>query len=137
MSENTGKSVLQADSLEASLTVGQLERSAAWYCDALGFALDRRHERVGQLIAISLQAGAVRILLTQDDGAKGTERIKGQGISLQITTSQQAEEIASRLKAYGSSLDTEPTRMPWGVTVLRVRDPDGFRLTISSTQPAS
>lgn len=137
MSANTGKSVLQADSLEASLTVGQLERSAAWYCDALGFALDRRHERVGQLIAISLQAGAVRILLTQDDGAKGTERIKGQGISLQITTSQQAEEIASRLKAYGSSLDTEPTRMPWGVTVLRVRDPDGFRLTISSTQPAS
>ena len=137
MSENTGKSVLQADSLEASLTVGQLERSAAWYCDALGFALDRRHERAGQLIAISLQAGAVRILLTQDDGAKGMERIKGQGISLQITTSQHAEEIASRLKAYGSSLDTEPTRMPWGVTVLRVRDPDGFRLTISSTQPAA
>ena len=137
MSENTGKSVLQADSLEASLTVGQLERSAAWYCDALGFALDRRHERAGQVIAISLRAGAVKILLTQDDGAKGMERIKGQGISLQISTSQQAEEIASRLKAYGSSLDTEPTRMPWGVTVLRVRDPDGFRLTISSTQPAS
>lgn len=137
MSQNTGKSVLQADSLEASLTVGQLERSAAWYCDALGFALDRRHERAGQLIAISLRAGAVRILLTQDDGARGMERIKGQGISLQITTSQQAEDIASRLKAYGSSLDTEPTRMPWGVTVLRVRDPDGFRLTISSTQAAA
>ena len=136
MSGNTGKSVLQADSLEASLTVGQLERSAAWYCDALGFALDRRHERAGPLIAISLRAGAVRILLTQDDGAKGTERIKGEGMSLQITTSQQAEDIASRLEAYGSSLDTEPTRMPWGVTVLRVRDPDGFRLTISSTHPA-
>ena len=136
MSENTGKSVLQADSLEASLTVGQLERSAAWYCDALGFALDRRHERAGQLVAISLRAGAVRILLTQDDGAKGTERIKGEGMSLQITTSQQADHIASRLKAYGSSLDTEPTRMPWGVTVLRVRDPDGFRLTISSTHAA-
>ena len=136
MSENTGKSVLQADSLEASLTVGQLERSAAWYCDALGFALDRRHEREGKTIAISLRAGAVRILLAQDDGAKGMDRIKGEGISLQITTSQQAEDIASRLKAYGSSLDTEPTRMPWGVTVLRVRDPDGFRLTISSTHPA-
>jgi uncharacterized glyoxalase superfamily protein PhnB len=136
MSENTGKSVFQADSLEASLTVGQLERSAAWYCDALGFALDRRHERAGQLIAISLQAGAVKILLTQDDGAKGTERIKGEGMSLQITTSQDAHDVASRLKAHGSTLDTEPTRMPWGVTVLRVRDPDGFRLTVSSTHPA-
>ena len=136
MSESTGKSVFQADSLEASLTVGQLERSAAWYCDALGFAIDRRHERGGKTIAISLRAGGVRILLAQDDGAKGMDRIKGEGISLQITTSQQAEDVASRLKAYGSSLDTEPTRMPWGVTVLRVRDPDGFRLTISSTHPA-
>ena len=137
MSKNTEQSVLQADSLGASLTVGQLERSAAWYCDALGFALDRRHERAGKLIAISLQAGAVEILLTQDDGAKGMDRSKGEGMSLQITTPQQAEEIATRLKAYGSTLDTEPTRMPWGVTVLRVRDPDGFRLTISSTHPAA
>lgn len=124
---------LHADSLEASLTVGQLERSVAWYCEALGFAIDRRHEREGRVVAVSLQAGAVRILLTQDDGAKGTDRVKGQGISLQITTSQKADDVALRIKAHGSSLDTEPTRMPWGVTILRVRDPDGFRLTISST----
>lgn len=123
---------LQADSLEASLTVGHLGRSTSWYCDALGFEIDRRHERGGRVVAVSLRAGAVRILLTQDDGAKG-ERVKGEGFSLQITTSQKAEEVAARIKAYGSVLDTEPTRMPWGVTVLRVRDPDGFRLTISST----
>ncbi len=125
--------LLQAESLEASLTVGHLDRSATWYCDALGFVIDRRHERDGQLAAVSLRAGAVRILLTQDDGAKGTERVKGEGISLQITTPQKADEVASRIKAHGSALDTEPTRMPWGVTILRVRDPDGFRLTISST----
>lgn len=127
---------MYANSLEAALTVAHLERSAAWYCDALGFALDRRHERAGQLVAISLQAGAVKILLAQDDGAKGLDRIKGEGISLQITTSQDAHEVASRITAQGTTLDTEPTRMPWGVTVLRVRDPDGFRLTISSTHPA-
>jgi uncharacterized glyoxalase superfamily protein PhnB len=125
--------VLHADSLEASLTVSQLERGVAWYCDALGFVVDRRHERDGRPVAVSLRAGAVRILLTQDDGAKGAERVKGEGISLQITTSESAEDIASRIKAYGSALDTEPTRMPWGVTILRVRDLDGFRLTISST----
>jgi len=124
---------LQADSLEASLTVGQVERSVAWYCDALGFVVDRRHEREGQLVAVSLRAGAVRILLTQDDGAKGANRVKGEGISLQITTSQKAADVAARLIAHGSALDTEPTKMPWGVTILRVRDPDGFRLTISST----
>lgn len=124
---------LQADSLEASLTVAELERSVAWYCDALGFSVDRRHERGGRVIAVSLRAGAVRILLSQDDGAKGLDRSKGDGMSLQITTSQPAADIAARLKANGSTLDMEPTRMPWGPTALRVRDPDGFRLTISST----
>jgi len=132
MSQN--HDVLMADSLEAALTVARLEPSVAWYCDALGFTVDRRHERDGRLIAVSLRAGAVRLLLSQDDGSKGTERDKGVGMSLQITTTQKAEGIALRLKAHGAALDTEPTRMPWGVTVLRVRDPDGFRLTISSTQ---
>jgi uncharacterized glyoxalase superfamily protein PhnB len=129
--------VLQADSLEASLTVNHVERSVAWYCGALGFVVDRRHERDGQLVAVSLRAGAVRILLSQDDGAKGAERVKGVGISLQITTPQKADEVASRIKAHGSTLDTEPTRMPWDVTILRVRDPDGFRLTISSTHASN
>ncbi|MDP1890333.1 MAG: VOC family protein [Gemmatimonadaceae bacterium] len=124
---------LQADSLEASVTVAQLERSVAWYCDALGFVVDRKHEREGHWVAASLRAGAVRILLSQDDGTKGVGRTKGEGISLQITTSQSAEDIAARLVAHGTSLDLDPTRTPWGMTVLRVRDPDGFRLTISST----
>jgi uncharacterized glyoxalase superfamily protein PhnB len=126
---------LQADRLEASLTVNHLEHSVAWYCDALGFVVDRRHERDGRLVAVSLQAGAVRILLAQDDGAKGADRVKGEGFSLQITTSQKAADVAARLVAHGTALVSEPTRMPWGVTVVRVRDPDGFRLTISSTHP--
>jgi len=123
----------QADSLEASLTVNDLAKSEAWYRDALGFTLDKKYDREGNVFAVALRAGAVKILLTQDDGAKGMDRAKGQGISLQFTTAQQAEEVAARIKEQGSVLDTEPTRMPWGVTVLRVRDPDGFRLTISST----
>src|SRR5437867_11245446 len=93
--------VFQADSLEASLTVGHLERSVVWYCDPLGFVIDRRHERDGKLVAVSLRAGAVRILLTQDDGARGTDRVKGEGFSLQITTSQKADYVASRTKAHG------------------------------------
>ena len=31
-----------AESLEASLTVKDLEKSLAWYRDVVGFALDRR-----------------------------------------------------------------------------------------------
>ncbi|MFI5235904.1 MAG: VOC family protein, partial [Gemmatimonadales bacterium] len=48
---------LQGESLEASLTVKNLEASAAWYTDVLGFTIDRKHERGGKLIAVSLRAG--------------------------------------------------------------------------------
>src|SRR5262249_16751228 len=118
----------------ASLTVKNLEHSAAWYTSMLGFAVDQRHERGGRLIAVSLRAGAVRILLTQDDGAKGLDRTKGEGFSLQITFRQSVDAIAAEVKRQGGGLDTEPTTMPWGVRVIRFRDPDGFRFTLSTTE---
>jgi uncharacterized glyoxalase superfamily protein PhnB len=127
---------LQGESLGASLTVGDLEQSAKWYVEVLGFAEERRHEREGRLIAVSLQAGTVRILLTQDDGAKGMDRAKGAGLSLQITTHQRADDLAERVRTRGWPLDTEPVTMPHGARVFRLRDPDGFRFTISSTQLA-
>jgi catechol 2,3-dioxygenase-like lactoylglutathione lyase family enzyme len=124
---------LHATSLDASLTVKDLEGSTRWYTDVLGFALDRRHERDGKLIAVSLQAGAVRLLLTQDDGAKGMDRVKGEGFSLQISTNQSVDAVGAVIKSHGGTLDTEPTTMPWGVRVIRFRDPDGFRFTLSSS----
>ena len=128
---------LQGDSLDASLTVKNLEASTTWYTTVFGFTVDRRHERGGKLIAVSLRAGAVRILLTQDDGSKGLDRIKGEGFSMQITTKQNADELAAAIKAHGVTLDTEPMTAPHGPRIFRVRDPDGFRFTISSTAPSS
>ena len=124
---------LKAESLQASLTVRNLDRSAYWYTEVLGFEVDRRHEREGKLIAVSLRAGAVRILLTQDDGARGFERQKGEGMSLQFTTQQDADSLAAAIKQKGTALDTEPVTAPHGARIFRLRDPDGFRLTISST----
>jgi hypothetical protein len=34
-------------------------------------------------------------------------------------------------------LDTEPTTFPWDARVIRFRDPDGFRFTLSSTKGAA
>jgi uncharacterized glyoxalase superfamily protein PhnB len=127
---------LQGQSLEASLTVKSVEGSTKWYTEVLGFAVDRRHEREGKLIAVSLKAGAVRLLVTQDDGAKGLDRAKGVGFSLQITTHQSVDTIAAEIKRHGVVLDTEPTTAPWGVRIIRFRDPDGFRFTVSSPHAA-
>jgi len=95
-----------ADSLEASLTVQDLENSLAWYRDVLGFTVDRKHERGGKVIAVSLKAGAVRLLISQDDQARGRDRIKGQGMSLQLTTRENADAGATRIKRAGGVLES-------------------------------
>jgi catechol 2,3-dioxygenase-like lactoylglutathione lyase family enzyme len=127
---------LLAQSLEAALTVKDLDASVSWYTGLLGFAVERRHERGGRPIAVSLRAGAERLLLAQDDGAKGLYRTKGEGLSLQITTTQDVDALVARVKSRGWALDTEPVTAPHGARAFRMRDPDGFRLTISSVPPA-
>lgn len=132
----TSPSPLLGKSLQASLTVKDLQQSVTWYVDIVGFIVDRRIERDGKLRGVAVSAGEVRIILNQDDGAKGWDRIKGQGFSLQITTAQSVDEIARRIKERGGSLEMEPQDMPWGARVLRVRDPDGFRWSISRPHTA-
>jgi uncharacterized glyoxalase superfamily protein PhnB len=122
----------RASALMASLTVKDLQKSLAWYRDVMGFTVDQEHVREGKLRAVSLKAGAVRILIGQDDGAKGLDRVKGVGFSLQLTTTQSVDEIANRIKALGGTLESEPADMPWGARAFRVQDPDGFKLAISS-----
>ena len=81
-----------------------------------------------------LKAGDVRILIGQDDGKKGWDRTKGVWISLQFVTSENIDDVANRVKKSGGVLDTEPTVMPWGASIFRLKDPDGFLLTVSSVR---
>lgn len=74
----------------------------------------------------------MRILLTQDDGAKGLDRVRGDGFSLMITTSQDVDRLAARIKERGGALEAEPVDTPWGGRLFRVRDPDGFKLAIAT-----
>lgn len=119
-------------SLAASLTVKDLQASLAWYRDILGFAVEQQHEREGKLRAVSLSAGAVRVLINQDDGARGMDRVKGEGFSLMITTNQDVDVIARGIVERGGTLGSEPTSMPWGARVFRLQDPDGYRIVIST-----
>jgi uncharacterized glyoxalase superfamily protein PhnB len=122
---------LVARSLEAALTVRDLVASVAWYRDVAGFAVDREHRRDGRLLAVRVSAGAVNILLVQDDGAKALDRVKGAGFSLQITTEQDVDALAARVRSRGGEFATEPATV-MGTRMFRLRDPDGFLFTIAS-----
>lgn len=122
---------LEATGVSVSLTAADLRASVTWYQTSLGFTVEREFERDGVAFAVRLRAGAVAILVTQDNGARGDGRIKGEGFSIQFTTRQDVDQLASRAKAAGATLDSEPADA-WGARVFRLRDPDGFKLVISS-----
>lgn len=120
-----------AQSLGASLTVGALSQSVAWYRDVIGFSVAREYAPRGTRIAVALRAGTVEILLTQDNGAHGDERSKGQGFSLMFTTTQDIDALAAGIVARGGLLDDPPFDMA-GARAFRLRDPDGFKLVFTS-----
>jgi glyoxylase I family protein len=122
---------MNANLLSASLTVKDIRASLAWYRDVLGCTIAREFERDGVLRAVSLRAGAAQILITQDDGKKGADRVKGEGMSLMLTTAESIDELAAQAKAHGATLDSEPADQG-GRRAFRLRDPDGFRFTIAT-----
>jgi len=121
----------EAQTLSVSLTVASLEASVAWYRDVIGFAVAREYAPRGTLVAVALRAGSVELLLTQDTGALGAERVKGQGFSIQFTTTQDIDTLAAGIVARGGVLDDPPFDAR-GARAFRLRDPDGFKLVFSS-----
>jgi uncharacterized glyoxalase superfamily protein PhnB len=122
----------RAQKLSVSLSCNDLLKSLTWYRDVAGFTEGERYERDGSLRAVVLAAGDIQILIGQDDGAKGMNRAKGQGMSFQFTTDQNIDDIANRIKSNGGTLEHEPMDTPWGARTFRLADPDGFTLVISS-----
>ena len=131
MTQDQNPIAFTATKLGTSLSVNDLAKSLAWYRDIVGFAVKQEYERDGKRMAVALKAGDIEILINQDNGAKGFERIKGEGFSLQFTTTQNIDDIANGIKARGGTLASEPADA-WGARVFRLRDPDGFILVISS-----
>ncbi|MBL8989938.1 MAG: VOC family protein [Gemmatimonadetes bacterium] len=127
-------SALNATNLGCSLTCKDIAASIRWYEQALGFAVAMRFENQGKLAGAVIVDGNIQIVLNQDDGALGWDRIKGQGFYLQINVNGPADvdAAAARIKAAGGTLIDEPADRPWGARMFQFRDPDGFKLGVST-----
>jgi uncharacterized glyoxalase superfamily protein PhnB len=125
---------LNATTLGCSITCKDLGASLRFYHEAIGFAVARRMEREGQLVAAVIVAGNIQIVLNQDDGKLGWDRIKGQGFYLQINVPSPADvdATAARITAAGGTLLSEPADRPWGARMFQFNDPDGFKLGVST-----
>jgi uncharacterized glyoxalase superfamily protein PhnB len=124
---------LRFRSVSPGLTVGDIQKSIAWYRDVAAFHVGELWKGPdGTVRGAEVMAGAARFFLGQDDWAQGRDRKKGVGFRLHLTTAQSVDEIAKGIKQRGGKLDTEPADTPWGTRAFQMTDPDGFKLTISS-----
>jgi uncharacterized glyoxalase superfamily protein PhnB len=125
---------INATNLSCSITCKDLSASIRFYRDAIGFAVAQTFEHEGTVVAAVVTAGACAIVLNQDDGKLGWDRIKGQGFYLQInvTGAADVDAAAARITAAGGALLSEPEDRPWGARMFQFKDPDGFKLGVST-----
>lgn len=128
---------LQASSLMPTLTVNDLKRSLQFYRDGLGFAVSEEFKEDGVLRGAMIEAGGASLGLSQDDFAKGRDRVKGVGMRLYLETDQDVAALAGQAKAAGITLNDGPAPLPWGPMGFSVTDPDGFKLTIANAKAGS
>ncbi len=125
---------LNATHLGCSLTCKDLPASIRFYGDAIGFTVEQTFEREGKPVAAVVSSGSIRIVLNQDDGKLGWDRVKGQGAYLQfeVPTYSDVDGAAERIKSAGGTLLSEPADRPWGVRMFQFTDLDGFKLGVST-----
>jgi lactoylglutathione lyase len=131
--ENTN-AVINATNLSCSITCKDLEASIRFYREAIGFPVAQTYQNEGKVAAAVVAAGDCRIVLNQDDGTLGWDRVKGQGFYLQINVAGAADvdRAAARIAAAGGTLLDEPADRPWGVRMFQFKDLDGFKLGVST-----
>ena len=127
------QNTLQGKSVMPSLTVNNLKESLAFFT-ALGFELEDPWEVDGVMLGAMLKAGDARLGLSQDDGKKGTNRVKGVGVRLYIEADGDINAVAARAKAAGVTLTKEPHDTEWGTRAFEVTEPSGYLLTIASPE---
>jgi len=128
---NVQNKTIKATNVMPSLTVDDIHRSTDFFT-GLGFEVEERWEEDGALLGVMLKAGGVRLGLSQDDGKKGRDRVKGVGMRLYIEADENIDDLAARAKAAGISLVSEPHDTDWGSRAIEVKEPSGFLLTIGS-----
>jgi len=116
--------------------VNKLDESLNFF-SRLGFEVQEKWEEGGALVGAMMKAGDAQLGLSQDDGKKGRDRMKGVGMRIYIEAKDDIDEVASRAKVAGIKLKSEPHTTEWGSRAFDVQEPSGFLLTISSPSARS
>ena len=112
------------------LNVEDTARSIEFYRDVLGFEVVSQFDRWARI-----QAGPVRLMINQPDGADSSERRtreKWYGDAILFFDVEDARTAQAELASRGLDVD-EPKHEPYGWE-FHLRDPDGYVLGFTGTK---
>jgi uncharacterized glyoxalase superfamily protein PhnB len=115
-----------------TLDVRDLEASARWYQEVLGFRHIFTIPGPGGPVVVHLRWVKYGDLLLRRPMGPPDDRPKGVGLSLSFAVFEgKVDDVAERARRHGARLETEPKNQPWNARDFSIRDPDGFLLTFT------
>jgi len=115
-------------SLRIELFPAELDRSIAFYLDALGFTLEK-DDRPAGIPYVAVRRDEVRIGLLGSPGTTGDRRPPF-GVEIVLEVDDVVSE-RNRVVAAGVPLVDDLQRRSWGLTDFRILDPDGYFLRLT------
>lgn len=113
-----------------------LEKSARFYADVLGFVEAEREEDF-----VELKSGTLTLWLHSDQKiddaaykAEIHEHKRGVGMNLYFEVDDVDKYYERIVEKGGAPLEQEPSSTPWGTRKFTVADPDGYHLSFFSYQ---
>jgi catechol 2,3-dioxygenase-like lactoylglutathione lyase family enzyme len=120
--------------LTPNLVVSNVERSVAFYCDVLGFALTQKVPDQSPLVFAAVQSGDVEVFLNAPEPAIAEyPAFKSRPIRGTLTLFMEVEGISELHGALAGRVSVVmPLERKWyGVTEFAITDPDGYVITFA------
>ena len=112
------------------LAVQDIQRSAEFYRDRLGFALTGKAENEGKMFWCRMERGGSAIMLQQAEDEDGPAKGRGRGVSLYFICDD-ADAVYMELTSRGLQL-SPPSVAYYGMKQVVVPEPDGYYLCFES-----
>ncbi len=124
-------SVLPAfDQLAPILAVGNVQATAEYYRDKLGFVIEFLYGRPATHAAVARgdwTHPSVRIQLSRVGGV-----VDSRAMALFVTVGPGVDALCARWRAAGVEVVSEPENKPWGMREFSIRDCNGYLLRIGT-----
>jgi len=115
-----------------TLAVSDIQASARWYIEALGFTHVFSMPGPGgipSLVHLRWVKYADLLLFPDQDDIRAVAA-RGAGVALNFS-SPDVEALSERARLYGARIVEGPVNRPWNICELVISDPDGYRLVFN------